>query len=72
MKRVEGVEYEAYEILTQGYDAKDVLRFQPARTSCGKIKDGVALEHNKEGGWIISYKDLIEMARLATEARKKK
>lgn len=36
---------------------------------CGRIKDGVYFCHGDEGGWVISYKDLLEMAKKATEFR---
>lgn len=73
MKKLDNVNYEAYEVLTQGHSRGDVLIFRPEKNSCGSIRNGVVLSHGiKEGGWLISYVDLIEMARLATEARKKK
>ncbi|MCR4322837.1 MAG: hypothetical protein NUV61_02005 [Candidatus Azambacteria bacterium] len=46
------------------------LVFYP-ETSCGGIRQGVGFANGrKNGGWVIAYKDLLEMAKLAKEARR--
>jgi hypothetical protein len=39
------------------------------RSRCGKIKDGVAFAHGKEGGWVIGFADL-ERIYLAAKAQR--
>lgn len=46
-----------------------ILLFQEM-TSCGNIEDGVCLEHEGEGGWVIAFRDLQKMYRAACKARK--
>ena len=54
---------------TAGYDNPDIIRFHPGPTSCGDIKDGVSLEHGTEGSWVLAFKDLETMYKLAAKAR---
>jgi hypothetical protein len=61
-------------IRTTGYNAKDRILFYPGPSRCGHIDDGVSLAHvgdngRGEGGWVISYHDLMRMAKAATDAR---
>ena len=30
--------------------------------ACGEIEDGVAFEHGREGAWVVSAKDILELA----------
>lgn len=55
---------------TAGWGRNEELYFFPGPVSCGAIVDGVAFRHGGGGDWVVSYSDLIEMARLATDARK--
>jgi hypothetical protein len=44
---------------TAGYSVKEVLRVNPQPDAkCGRIEDGVAFRHDREGGWVLSFKDL--------------
>jgi hypothetical protein len=45
------------------------LHFYP-ESQCGSIRDGVAFANGKHGGWVIAYKDLLKMAKLAEQARR--
>lgn len=54
---------------TAGYGSGEVLMFDPRRTTCGGIKDGVALAHGGECGWVISFSDLKDMYELAVAHR---
>jgi hypothetical protein len=50
------------------------LHFSAGPSWCGNIRNGVSLGHvradgSSEGGWVISYRDLMRMAKAATEAR---
>jgi hypothetical protein len=56
-----------YTAKVEGHREKD-LNFM-AQTSCGSIEDGVAFSHGKQGGFIISYDDLLEMVAIATHLR---
>ena len=44
------------------------LTFLPV-CSCGSIRGGCGLEHGREGGWVIAFKDLERMYRLAAGCR---
>ena len=57
------------EITTAGYDTKEILYFSPGMYACGKIEDGVELEHGNDGGWVISFFDLESMYKAAKIAR---
>jgi len=40
-------------------------------TSCGSIQDGVGFANGrKNGGWVIAYKDLLQMVKLAEQSRR--
>ena len=66
-----------YKVGVEGHPHE--LYFDPSPCLCGSIKDGVCLEFRNpdppsrrsglEGGWVISYKELLEMADLSTKAR---
>lgn len=43
--------------------------FCPNICSCGDIEDGVSFAFPGDGGWIISYNDLIKMADAASRQR---
>lgn len=60
-----------YEFRTAGWSARERLVFNPGLVLCGGITDGVAFRHDDGGNWVVSYADLMEMARLATEVRAK-
>ena len=64
-------DYIYYEIRTYGHPIP-VICFDPGQHSIGGLNDGIVLNFLGEAGWLISYKDLMEMARLAKEARTKK
>jgi hypothetical protein len=55
-------------IKIQGHTA-DTLRFGPNINMCGNIKDGVSLEFDRKGGWVIAFKDLKRMYEAAVKAR---
>ena len=48
------------------------LTYSPGQSRCGKIRDGVSFAFAGEGCWVISFADLVEMARIATEVRAKR
>lgn len=50
-----------------GNVAQNIL-FAPGPTACEGIKDGVSFDTG-DGWWVIAYTDLLEMCRIATEAR---
>lgn len=55
---------------TAGYSVTNNLTFSPGPSRCGPIQDGVILEHDKEGVWLIAFKDLERMYLSAVKARK--
>jgi hypothetical protein len=63
-------DYTFYEIQTYGHTIP-VIYFDPESHSTRGVNDGIILHFPGEAGWLISYRDLMEMARLATEARTK-
>ena len=47
------------------------LVFYPS-TSCGHIRNGVGFANGrKNGGWVIAYDDLLQMVKLAKQARRR-
>jgi hypothetical protein len=66
-------DYYEYEVETAGLGSgqyRDMMIFDPTPCSYGRIEDGIMLGIDQVGGnWIISYEDLLEMARIAREVR---
>jgi len=56
---------------TAGYSGR-LLYFKAGPCECGRITNGVSFEHNNEGCWVIDYKDLSEMFKLAQITRQEK
>jgi hypothetical protein len=54
---------------TAGYSVTNNLHFSPGPSHCGRVKDGVVLEHDNEGGWLLAFKDLEKMYLAAKAAR---
>ena len=54
---------------TAGYGMPEIIRFHPGPTRCGDVKDGIILENNGEGPWVLAFKDLETMYKLAAKAR---
>lgn len=54
---------------TAGYSMQGALHFSPGPTTCGEITDGVVLEHDNEGGWVLDFKDLKAMYEAAAASR---
>lgn len=49
---------------------EEELIFYPF-SSCGDINDGVGFVNGRySGGWVIAYKDLLQMVKLAEQARR--
>lgn len=59
---------EFLEFETAGFGSGDRLGFRPT-ARCGKISDGVAFEHNRQGGWLLSFADLKRAYLLAKKHR---
>ena len=72
MPKMKETAYFTYLTKTAGYNDGNILEFDPAFHSCMDIKNGVAFQHNREGWWVIDYKDLCEMHRLASKFRKER
>lgn len=61
-------EYE-YEVKASGH-LIDVVHIDPGFSSCGSISDNVSFRRpDEEGGWGISYNDLLRVVLLATWIR---
>ena len=46
------------------------MRFEPGPIWCGSIADGVGLDRDREGIWVISFADLERMYLAAKEVRR--
>lgn len=54
---------------TAGYGGEDTLSYIDGILECGRIKDGVGLRHNDEGGWVIAFSDLEKIYQAAKAER---
>lgn len=54
--------------IVAGYTPHE-LHFSAGPVNCGRITDGVSMEHGNEGKWVIDYKDLQTMYEMAIAAR---
>lgn len=52
-----------------GYSDEGKLSFWPGPTTCGEITDGVILEHDRDGGWVVAFSDLEAMYEAAKKER---
>ena len=57
---------------TAGYSETDNLAVDVGPSKCGDIQDGVVFWHDDRGGWVLSYADLMTIAKAATKARPSK
>ncbi len=69
MKKINDYEYE---VKVAGH-LIDVVFVDPGFGACGDIPNGISIRRpDEEGGWDISYKDLVKITLLATWIRLKK
>jgi hypothetical protein len=58
---------------TEGYSLTDEMRVRQLKVSetgsSGTIRDGVAFEHDNDGWWVLSFKDLESIYLAAKKAR---
>ena len=56
---------------TQGYSGNEtVVTITISKTTCGDIKDGVALQIGQDGGFVIPFADFERAYKMLVEARK--
>ena len=56
---------------TAGYSLRERLGVDVRVSRCGPISDGIALWHDEQGAWVLSYDDLMAIAREAAAVRNK-
>ena len=56
---------------TAGWSELDELTVDCNICRCGPIRDGISMEHDKSGGFVLSFRDLEDIYKKAKKVRAK-